>query len=134
MPVSHQSARVRAGAGAAFLVALALTLGACTGAGTSSVPTLGNVPTLPPGSGSACVDAATMAILDQLKATGADVPTILAANKDKLVAGLNQFQPTDPAVKTWRDALVTAINSNDAVAVATQVAVFSSGQVTIPAC
>ena len=134
MHPSTPSTRMRAGGVAALQVALALTLGACSGASASSVPTLGNVPTLPPGSGSACLDTATVAILDQLKATGADVPTILAANKDKLVAGLNQFQPTDPAVKTWRDALVTAINSNDAVAVATQVAVLSSGQVTIPPC
>jgi ABC-type phosphate/phosphonate transport system substrate-binding protein len=135
MAESNQSSRNRLGAGAAMIATLALVLGACSGAGASNVPTVpAGVPTLPPGSGSACLDAATLAILDQLKATGADVPAILAANKDKLVAGLNAFQPTDPAVVTWRDALVTAIGSNDAVAVATQVAVLSSGQVTIPPC
>jgi len=133
MPASNHSARMRAGAGATLLVAIALTVGACAGAGASSLPTLGNVPTVP-ASGSACLDAATLAILDQLKATGADVPALLAANKDKLASGLNQFQPTDPAVKTWRDTLVAAIGSNDAALVATQVAMVSSGQVTLPPC
>ena len=132
-PASKESAGRRAGIGAALLVAIAFAVGACSGAGASSLPTLGNLPTVP-ASGGACLDAATLAILDQLKATGADVPTILAANKDKLVAGLNQFQPTDPAVKTWRDTLVTAIGSNDAVAIAAQIAMLSSGQVTIPPC
>jgi hypothetical protein len=120
--------------GAGVLASLALALGACTGA--SNAPTLpAGAPTVPPsGLASACLDAQTMAILDQLKATGADTPAILAANKDKLVSGLNAMQATDPAVVTWRDSLVAAINSNDAQAVATQVAVLSSGQVTIPAC
>jgi hypothetical protein len=100
------------------------------------VPTLpAGAPTLPPsGLASACLDADTMTVLDQLKATGADVPTILAANKDKLVASLTAMQPADPAVTTWRDALVSAIQSGDANAVAAQVAMLSSGQVTIPPC
>ena len=128
-----RSTRARAGAGAVLFAALALTLAACAGAGASSLPNV-NVPTLPTGSGTACLDAATVSILDQLKATGADTPTILAANKDKLIAGLNQFQPTDSAVVAWRDALVAAIRSDNAQTVAAQVAIFSSGQVTIPPC
>jgi hypothetical protein len=133
MPEFRKSAGVRAGTGATLLVAIALAVGACAGAGASSLPTIGNIPTVP-ASGSACLDAATLSIIDQLKASGADVPTILAANKDKLTSGLNQFQPTDPAVKSWRDTLVAAIGSNDAALVATQVAIVSSGQVTIPPC
>jgi hypothetical protein len=135
MHESTRSTRTRAGA-AIVLLASALALAACSTAGASSVPTIpGNVPTLPPGgAGSACLDATTMAVLDQLKATGADTPTILAANKDALIAGLNQFQPTDSAVVTWRDTLVAAIRSDDAQKVATQIAMVSNGQVTIPPC
>jgi hypothetical protein len=128
--------RTRLTASVALAASLAFALGACSGAGASSVPTVpAGVPTLPPsGLASACLDASTMAILDQLKATGADVPTILAANRDKLTSGLAAMQPSDPAVVAWRDALVTAINSNDSNAVAAQIALLSSGQVTIPPC
>ena len=86
------------------------------------------------GAASACLDAPTIAILDQLKADGADIPSLLAANKDKLIAGLNQFQPTDSAVVAWRDALVAAIRSGNADVVAAQVAILANGQVSIPAC
>jgi hypothetical protein len=139
MSSSIRSARsqTRAGAGAALLASLALVVMACSGATSSNLPTLPgvNVPTLPPGgAGSACLDADTMAIIDQLKATGADVPTILAANKDKLIASLNQLQPTDSAVVAWRDALVAAIRSDNADAVAAQVKLLANGQVTIPPC
>lgn len=135
MQNSPRSSRTPLGAGAALLASVAFAFAACTGAGASIVPTLpAGAPTLPSDLGSACLDADTMAILDQLKATGADVPTILAANKDKLVASLSAMQPSDPATITWRDALVAAINSGDAQAVAAQVALVSNGQVTIPAC
>jgi hypothetical protein len=136
MSTSLRPTRTRAGAAAALLAALALGLGACSGTSASNLPTIpGGVPTLPPGgAGSACLDAPTIAILDQLKASGADVPSLLAANKDKLIAGLNQFQPTDSAVVTWRDALVAAIRAGDADAVAAQVAILANGQVTIPPC
>ena len=131
-----RSAQGRAGAQVALLLSLAAILGACTGASASSIPTIpGNVPTVPPsGLSSACLDAPTMAIVDQLKATGADTPTILAANKDKLIAGLNQMQPTDSVVVAWRDALVAAIRSDDAATVAAQIALLSNGQVTVPRC
>jgi hypothetical protein len=130
------STRTRACAGLALLTAVTLGLGACSGTTASNIPTLPGVDvTVPPGgAGSACLDQATIAILDQLKATGADVPSLLAANKDKLIAGLNQMQPTDSALVTWRDALVAAIRSDNADAVATQVALLANGQVTIPAC
>jgi hypothetical protein len=129
MPASTRSVPTRAGAGATLLAALALALGACSGVTASSVPT-----PPPGGAAGACLDAPTMAILDQLKADGADVPTILAANKDALIAGLNQLQPTDSAVVAWRDALVAAIRSDNADIVAAQVALLANGQVTIPAC
>ena len=129
MPGSIRTVPSPAGAGASLLAAVALLVGACSGVTPSSVPTLP-----PSGAASACLDAPTMAILNQLKAAGADVPSIIAANKDALIAGLNQLQPTDSAVVAWRDALVAAIRSGDAQAVAAQVAVFAKGQVTIPPC
>jgi hypothetical protein len=136
MSPSTSSPRAHAGAAAALFIALALGLGACSGATASNLPTTpGGVPTLPPGgAGSACLDAPTIAILDQLKASGADVPSLLAANKDKLISGLNQFQPTDSAVVVWRDALVAAIRAGDADTVAAQVKILANGQVTIPPC
>ena len=130
--------RIRLVFGAALLALLTFVASGCAGAGAgaSNLPTIpAGVPTPPPsGLASACLDADTMAVIDQLKATGADVPTILAANKDRLVASLTALQPADPAAVTWRDALVAAIQSNDANAVAAQVALLSSGQVTIPPC
>jgi hypothetical protein len=122
--------------GAAFLASLAFVVGACSGAGATNVPTLPvGVPTVPPsGIASACLDASTVAIFDQFKATGADAPALLAANKDKLLASLSAMQPSDPATTTWRDTLVAAINSGDAQAVAAQIALASNGQVAIPAC
>ena len=143
MHESVRSNRTRLGAGAALVSSFLFLLGACSGPAASSLPTIaggvptiaGGVPTIPPsGLASACLDTDTMAIIDQLKATGADVPTILAANKDKLTTSLNGLQTTDAAVVAWRDALVAAINSNDAQAVAAQVALLSNGQVTIPPC
>ena len=131
-----RSSIVRAASGLALASALAISLGACAGATASSIPTVpGNVPTVPPsGAAGACLDAPTMAIIDQLKASGADVPSILAANKDALVTGLNKIQSSDPAVLAWRTALVTAIQAGKADDVAAQVAVLANGQVTIPPC
>jgi len=136
MPESPRSRNLPLGRGAALLASLAFALGACTGAGASSVPTLpAGVPTVPPsGLASACLDAHTMAIFEQFKATGADAPALLAANKDKLLASLSAMQPTDPAMVTWRDTLVAAINSGDPQTVAAQIALASNGQVAIPAC
>ena len=74
-----------------MVAAAAFAFGACQ-AGASAVPTLPvAIPTFPPddlASGTAaCIDEPTMAIIDQLRATGADVPAILAANKDALLSG-----------------------------------------------
>lgn len=131
-----RSTIVRAAAGLALASALAVSLGACAGVSSSSVPTLpGNLPTVPPsGVAGACLDAPTLAIVNQLKASGADVPGILAANKDALVTGLNKVQSSDPAVIAWRTALVTAIQAGKADDVAAQVALLANGQVTIPPC
>ena len=136
MTATPRSTRTRLAGGIALLASLAFVLGACSGATASSIPTLpAGAPTVPPsGLASACFDADTMAVIDQLKATGADVPTILAANKDKLSASLTAMQPADPAVVAWRDALVAAIKSDDAALVAMQISKLSSGQVTIPPC
>jgi hypothetical protein len=124
-------------------VALATSLGvaACSG---GAVPTLpGNVPselipTFPPddlASGTAaCIDEPTMAIIDQLRATGADVPGLLAANKDALLSGLGDLESADPATTAWRDALVAALESGDADAAAAQVAILAQGKVTITPC
>ena len=117
----------------------AVGLGACS-PGSSAAPSL-NVPsnllptTNPSGSAmAACVDAATMAVIDQLKAPGADVPSILTANKDALIAGLNSLQPADAATTTWRDALVKALQDGDAAAAKTQVDALASGGITLTAC
>ena len=131
-----RSTFARAAAGLALASALAVSLGACAGVSSSTLPTLpANLPTVPPsGAAGACLDAPTLAIINQLKASGADVPGILAANKDALVTGLNKVQSSDPAVLAWRTALVAAIQSGKADDVAAQVALFANGQVTIPPC
>jgi hypothetical protein len=123
------------------VVALAAAgIGACSGVSTSAVPTLPSVaiPTLPAVSGgsplTACIDSATFAVIQQLKAPGADVQGILTTNKDVLVSGLQTFQPADPATKTWRDALVAALQSGDMTAAATQVALVTSSQVSLTSC
>ncbi len=121
---------------------LALSLAACAGGTTaSSVPDdLSSVaiPTFPPddmasGTG-ACIDAPTMAIIDQLRAEGADVPALLAANKDALVTGLGDLESADPAVTAWRDALLSALTSGDMTAAAAQVALVASNEVALTPC
>jgi hypothetical protein len=127
-----------------MLLGLALTaavfgLGACQ-MGTNAVPTLPSLalPTFPPddmASGtSACIDVPTMAIIDQLRATGADVPAVIAANKDVLVAGLERLESSDATTTAWRDAMVAAVKSGDAADIALQVSRLKSGQVTITPC
>jgi hypothetical protein len=96
------------------------------------------IPTLPPNniaSGmAACVDAPTLALIDQLRATGADVPTLLAANKDALIAGLGALESSDPDTTAWRDALVDALESGDADAAADEIARLANDEVTITPC
>jgi hypothetical protein len=120
---------------------LACSMAACSPRATaSSVPDLSSVaiPTFPPddlASGSAaCIDADTMAIIDQLRAPGADVPALLAANKDALVSGLADLESSDPKVLEWRDALLSALTSNDMTAAATQIAVLAANQVSLTPC
>jgi hypothetical protein len=142
-----RTVRHRHGLGRAWLVAgvLALSaagLGACSTAGPSSIPSIAipsvSIPSLPVASGGsplgACVDAATFAILQQLKAPGADVQGILTANKDALINGLKGFQPADPATASWRDALVTALTAGDMTAAASQVAMLTGSQLSISSC
>jgi hypothetical protein len=113
--------------------AFAMAVAACGGSTLpSAVPSIA-IPTLPPGS-SACLDAPTMAILDQLRATGADVPALLAANKDALIGGLNDLESTDPNVTAWRDALVGALQSGDMDAAAAEIAKLANDEVTIAPC
>jgi hypothetical protein len=121
---------------------LALSMAACAGGTTASkVPddlSSMAIPTFPPddlasGTG-ACIDAPTMAIIDQLRAPGADVPALLAANKDALVAGLGDLESADPAVTEWRDALLSALTSDDLTAAAAQVALLVSNQVALTPC
>ena len=120
-------------------VAAAFALGACQ-SGTNAVPTLPSlaIPTFPPddmASGTtACIDAPTMVIIDQLRATGADVPALLTANKPALIAGLGRLQSSDPKTTAWRDALVGALQSDNFDAAAAEVAKLASGDVTITPC
>jgi hypothetical protein len=80
------------------------------------------------------VDSATYAVIQQLKAPGADVASILAANKTVLLTGLQQLHPADAATTTWRDTLVAALNSGDMTAAATQVALLANSQVSLTSC
>jgi hypothetical protein len=117
--------------------AFALTVAACGGTLPSSVPSI-DIPTFPPddmASGTAaCIDEPTMAIIDQLRATGADAPALLAANKDELISGLSELQSSDPNTTEWRDALVGALQSGDMEAAAAEIARLANDEVTITPC
>lgn len=121
---------------------LAFSLAACTGGSTASnLPgdlSSMEIPTFPPddmASGlAACIDAPTMAIIDQLRAPGADVPALLEANKDALVSGLGDLESADPTVTEWRDALLSALTANDMTAAAAQVAALAANQVSLTPC
>jgi hypothetical protein len=121
----------------AAAAALTCIIASCGGALPTSVPSI-SLPTLPPdgmasGTG-ACVDAPTMAIIDQLQATGADLPALLAANKDALIAGLSDLESSDPNTTAWRDALVDALESGDVDAAADEIARLANDEVTITPC
>jgi hypothetical protein len=118
--------------------AFSLALAACGGSALSTnLPSIA-VPTLPPAMASAaagaCVDAPTMAIIGQLRATGADAPALLEANKDVLIAGLGRLQSSDPKTTTWRDALVGALESGDFDAAADEIARLADDEVTLTPC
>lgn len=114
-----------------FVGASVLALAACGG----TVPT-SNVPTIPPvaSGAAACVDAPTMAVIDQIQAAGADAPTLLEANDDALIAGLNALESTDATVTAWRDALVDALEAGDFDAAADEIAKLADGEVDIASC
>jgi hypothetical protein len=122
-----------------FATIAALALGACGAAGTSipSVPpSLVPKVTIEPGmtGGTACVDAATLAVFDQLKAPGADVQAILTANKDVLLKGVQSMQVTDPTTTTWKNDLVAALQAGDSAKAVTLLSQVTSGGVSITTC
>jgi hypothetical protein len=82
----------------------------------------------------ACVDPATAAILSQLAAPGADVPTLLEQNKDALAQGLANFKPGDQATQIWKDNLEFALKAGDMTSAAQQIQSLTSGQVAISSC
>ena len=118
-------------------VAAALALGACNASVIATVPPSLPIPTLPPDVASGapdCVDAPTMAILDGIGAAGADVPALLSANKDALIAALDDLESTDPTVTTWRDEFVGALESGNMDLAALQVAKLTNDEVALPPC
>jgi len=123
-------------------IALALSFAGCgPRAIASAIPedlSSMEIPTMPPddfASGTAaCIDAPTMSIIDQLRAPGADVPALLAANKDALLTGLADLESSDPAVEEWRDALLTALTANDLTAAAAQIAALAAEEVALTPC
>ncbi len=138
---THTAATVQSRARTPFLFGLAvaatLALGACSGAVIATVPPSLPIPTMPPNlasSAPACVDAPTMLILDQVAAAGANVPALLGANKDAIIAGLEGLESADPAVTTWRDELVGALESGNIDLAALQVAKLTNDEVTLPPC
>jgi hypothetical protein len=123
-------------------IGLAVSMAACGPSGSAStlpgdLSTMA-IPTFPPddlASGTAaCIDTATMAIIDQLRAPGADVPTLLAANKDKLTSGLADLESSDPAVTEWRDKLLQALSDGDMTTAAGQIAALAANQVQLTPC
>src|SRR5262245_15474486 len=96
------------------------------------------IPTFPPddlASGTAaCIDEPTMEIIDQLRAPGASVDTLLADNKDALIAGLADLESADPKTTDWRDALLTALTDDDTAGAAAQIDVLVEGDLTITLC
>jgi len=143
--LDHMNARAAAPFRRAFVAlaatALALSLAGCgAGGSASSIPTLplDQVPTFPPddlaSGAAACIDAPTMAIIDQLRAPGADVPALLAANKDALTTGLSDLESSDPKVMAWRDALLSALASGDTTTAAAQIAALAANEVSLTPC
>jgi hypothetical protein len=121
-------------AGVRLAIALAMSAGiaACSSTPTT-VPTLPtSVPSLPIGTG--CLDATTMGIIAQLQAQGADMPYILAANKDALISGLQAFEPTDPTTVTWRDELVAALQASDFTTAAARVSELTTSGIALAQC
>lgn len=124
-------------------LALAFGLGACSGGtalSSGAVPTVPSsivvgVPTMPTESDlPGCIDAPTMAIVDQLRASGADVPALLTTNKDALIEGLGGLESDDPTTNSWRDALVTALSSDDTANALLLINRLRAGEIPIASC
>lgn len=131
------------GAVAALALVAGLGFAACN-AGASTLPSI-SLPSvaIPSVTGSisvtgsgvtGCVDPATFAIVMQLESQAANAPTLLAQNKDALISGLQSFQPPDQATSTWRDQLVTALQSNDMTTAAAKIQMVASGEVNLSSC
>lgn len=143
--LSHTNSRV-AGPARRFLLGLgaaglALSMAACGGTTASNIPAQLStmaIPTFPPddlaSAAAACIDTATMSIIDQLRAPGADVPTLLAANKDKLTSGLSGLNSSDAKVTEWRDKLLQALSDGDMTTAAAQIAILAANQVQLTPC
>jgi hypothetical protein len=95
----------------------------------SGVPGLGTN-----SAGTACLDASTMTIITALQAPGANIQSVLAQNKDALISGLQAFQPADATTKTWRDALVSALQSGDLAAAEAKVKEITTAGITLVKC
>lgn len=139
---SARSPRRSAAVGLGF--ALAFGLGACSG-GTvlptgSAVPTVPSsvvivLPTMPDASDmTACLDANTRALLDQIRSTPADAPALIATNKDAIIDALGELESDDPAVNSWRDSMVTALENADTTNLLILINRFRSGEVMIASC
>lgn len=117
---------------------LAVMLAGCSSVTTpsglpSSLPT--TLPSIATNSaGTACLDAATMAVITQLQAPNADVQAILTANKDALLAGLQSFQPTDPTTVKWRDDLIAALQGSDMTTAAAKIKEITTAGITLASC
>jgi len=125
------------------LLATVAALAACNPA-ASSLPSL-TLPSIPVPSVSAtlslsgsgltgCVDPATFAILSQLETQGANIPALVGQNQPALISGLQAFQPPDTATTTWRDQLVTALQTNDMSAATAKIQMLVSGEVSLTSC
>jgi sugar phosphate isomerase/epimerase len=64
----------------------------------------------------------------------ADVPAILAANKEALISGLQGFQPTDQTTLTWRDQLVAALQASDFTTAAAKVSELATSGIALAQC
>lgn len=142
-PTRHRSRSTLAGLAASLVLGAGFALAACN-PGASGVPSIA-IPsvTIPSVEASlsvgasgvtGCVDPATLAILMQLESQSANAPSLIAQNKDALISGLQQFQPADQATTTWRDQLVTALQSGDATTAAAKIQMVASGEVNLTSC
>jgi hypothetical protein len=95
-----------------------------------NLPSLGAAAT-----GTTCVGPVAAGILNQLEISGSgDIQGKLQQNRDALISGLQSWQPEDSARATWRDQLVTALQSNDYAGAAAKIQQLSSGEVVLTTC